>query len=666
MTSAPIVPAEVDFADPGVPRAPAFGDVYHARQGAFEQARHVFLGGNGLPARWRGRARFVVLETGFGLGNNFLATWAAWRADANRCERLVFVSIEKHPLRTDDLRRAHAASPEPALAAALVSAWPPLTPGLHRLAFDDDRVELLLGLGDVHDLLPALVVDADAVCLDGFAPDRNPAMWDAHLFRTLARLSAPGATAATWSVAAVVRDGLKRAGYVVGKAPGSGGKREITIATFAPRVPPRRPAFRTGSAATRRVAVIGAGLGGAFAARALAAQGLEVLVLDRADAPASAASGNPGGLFHGIFHPDDGPHARTHRAAALMAQATYARACADGVPGRVDGLLRLEPAASDADLERRLAASGLPPDFVQAWPASRVQARGGPAQPAWWYPGGGWISPPALVRWALGADGIAFRGGVDVASLRSRESGGWDVVDADGVVVASADAVVLAGGVDLHALLARTGAALPDGDALRPFVATRGQIGVLAPGTPGLRAPAQPIAGGGYALTLPDGRVVFGATTHRDDASPALRDEDHASNLVQLDAVTGSTVGASAAARLRAAGHLDGRVGWRATTPDKLPWIGAVPAAWAASPDARGPAAREPDQPRQWPRVPGLFVLGGLGSRGLTWGPLAGRLLASWVTDAPWPLEVDLVAALDPARGPARASRPGHRVDGEG
>ena len=53
--------------------------------GAEGQARHVFLGGNGLPERWQGRDRFVVLETGFGLGNNFLATWAAWRSRSPRC-----------------------------------------------------------------------------------------------------------------------------------------------------------------------------------------------------------------------------------------------------------------------------------------------------------------------------------------------------------------------------------------------------------------------------------------------------------------------------------------------------------------------------------------------------------------------------------------------------
>ena len=97
MKTAPIVAARIDAGPDGLPWSPDYADVYHPRSGALAQARHVFLGGNGLPARWAGRRDFVVLETGFGLGNNFLATWAAWRADAQRCERLHYLSIEAHP-----------------------------------------------------------------------------------------------------------------------------------------------------------------------------------------------------------------------------------------------------------------------------------------------------------------------------------------------------------------------------------------------------------------------------------------------------------------------------------------------------------------------------------------------------------------------------------------
>ena len=72
---AAIVPAELAFAGDGTPFSLRYGDIYHSSQGGLEQARHVFLAGNELPARWEDARRFVILETGFGLGVNFLATW---------------------------------------------------------------------------------------------------------------------------------------------------------------------------------------------------------------------------------------------------------------------------------------------------------------------------------------------------------------------------------------------------------------------------------------------------------------------------------------------------------------------------------------------------------------------------------------------------------------
>ena len=123
MKTEPIVPARIVFEPGQPPRSPQFDDVYHARAGAWQQARHVFLEGNGLPRRWQQRERFVVLETGFGLGNNFLATWRAWHEDPLRCGQLVYVSIEKHPPTLEDLQRAHRRGPlaEQAIARALRS-----------------------------------------------------------------------------------------------------------------------------------------------------------------------------------------------------------------------------------------------------------------------------------------------------------------------------------------------------------------------------------------------------------------------------------------------------------------------------------------------------------------------------------------------------------------
>ncbi|HYE71387.1 MAG TPA: tRNA (5-methylaminomethyl-2-thiouridine)(34)-methyltransferase MnmD, partial [Aquabacterium sp.] len=238
MSFGPVAPGRLAFDEDGTPCSPDYGDVYHPRAGAWAQAEHVFLRGNGLPERWCGQRRFTVLETGFGLGNNFLATWQAWRVSPRRPARLDFVSIEKHPLSRDDLAHAHqgrhARDVRP-LADALLEAWPPLTPDIHTLLFDDGRVRLLLVFADVAQALPELVAGVDAFYLDGFAPDRNPQMWDARVLSRLARLAAPGATVATWSVAHDVREGLSAAGFTVERAPGFGGKRGMTVGRFTPR-----------------------------------------------------------------------------------------------------------------------------------------------------------------------------------------------------------------------------------------------------------------------------------------------------------------------------------------------------------------------------------------------------------------------------------------------
>ena len=618
MKATPLVPAEVDFSEPDAPASPAFSDVYHSRAGALAQSRHVFVAGNGLPGRWQGRERFVVLETGFGLGNNFLATWDAWRQDPARCERLVFVSIEKHPLRPDDLTRAHAASPLAALARQLVERWPPLTPGLHTLAFEGGRVELLLGLGDARTLLRELVLDADALYLDGFAPARNPEMWDEWLLKSLSRHAVPGTTAATWSIHRPMRRALASLGFEVELAPGFANKPEMTVARYAPRHTPRRPVGREPLAPKARSAVVvGAGLAGAACALALSRAGLACTVVDALPASAQASSGNPAGLFHGTVNPDDGPHARFNRAAALATQDLLASL---GLPHQ-PGLLRLETRLAREQMQ---AAAG----YVQAFDAEEAGGRAGTAlaHPAWFYPGGGALDPAAYVRALLAESGAALRLNTPVAELRETD-GGWQLLDAGGQLIEAAPLVVLAGGHGQLPLL---------GELAEGLTVQRGQLSHL-PDAPW--CPALPIAGEGYAIADGRGGIWCGATTQDGDLDPALREADQVDNLTRYARLAGL-------ARVPEA-PLAGRVGWRLIAPDRLPLIGGL---------AR-PGAPEADQLRLQARRSGLVVCTGFASRGITWAALAGRLVAALALGSPRPLEAELLDAVDPLRFSLRRSR---------
>jgi tRNA 5-methylaminomethyl-2-thiouridine biosynthesis bifunctional protein len=608
---------------------------------AAQRALQVFLGGNQLPQRWQGRARFVVLETGFGLGNNFLATWDAWRRDAQRCDTLYFISTELNPLRRDDLQQVPREPAWAALARQLEAAWPPLTPNLHRLPFEGGRVQLLLALGDARDWLPELVAEVDAFYLDGFAPARNPDAWDSRLLKTLGRLAAPGATVSTWSAARAVRDGLVTAGFELDPAPELG----ITRARYAPAFVPRRPPARAAApSAERRALIVGAGLAGSATAAALAAQGWHCELIDRHDSPAQEASGNPAGLFHGIVNAQDGTHARFNRAAALEIARVLAGALRDGVPGSLDGLLRLETALPDAAaMQAVLDRVGLPAAYVQALDAEAAARLAGLAlrHPAWFYPQGGWVRPDALVRWFIeqGGERVRWRGGVQVEAIHRAEADGgearWHLHDAQGATIASAPVLVLANAGDALRLLGQ-----PDWTV----DAVRGQLSFApAPADAGWTLPRIPVAGAGYLLPSIDGMAVFGATSAAGDMAPGLRAADHDRNLAQYESLTGRRAPVDA-------GALHGRTAWRWVAGDRLPIVGAVP-------DLRAAVARPIDQVRFVPRVPGLFVFTALGSRGITWSALGAGVLASAITGAPAPLESSLLDAIDPGRFVARRVR---------
>ena len=642
----PVVPAALSFDSSGLPFSPAYHDVYHPAVGAAVQAEHVFLAGNDLPQRWRGRADFVILETGFGLGNNFLATWHAWRQDPQRCERLHFISVEQHPFVGADLARAHAASPWPELAAALIDAWPPLTPDLHPLSFDAGRVRLRLALGDIQAWLPQIVASVDAFYLDGFAPARNAAMWAPRICKALARLAGRQATLATWSAARSVRDGLRSAGFEVRAASGIGGKRDITLARFEPTFRPRRAPARASAPAgdPRHAVIVGAGLAGCAAAWALAQLGWTSVVLEQHAAAAVEASGNPAGTFHGIVNRQDGAHARFNRAAALEAQRVIAHAVRHrAVPGDANGLIRLESELADVAVMRAvLAELGLPENYVRAIAAREAAELSGLplTQPAWFYPGGGWVDPAALARCLLALAGprATLRCGVKVESIR-RAATGWETRDATGRLIEPAAILVLANAGGALALLNRSD---------WPMQCQRGQVSLLpiqALPAAGPR-PRLAVAGSGFLIPAVHGHYTFGATSRTGSNATKVSALDHSENLARLQAMCDLGWSPHSSA-------LKGRVGWRCSSSDRLPVIGAVPCA--------GQTGRL-DQPRFATREPGLHVFIGLGSRGITWSTLGAQVLAALMSGTPVPLGAALIDAIDPARFASRRFRQAQRA----
>lgn len=215
--------APVDWRDGTVPVSRRFDDPYYSLAGGLDETRHVFLAGNDLPGRFAPGLR--IAEAGFGTGLNFLVTLAAWRA-AGAPAPLLFTSFEAYPMAPADMARALAAFPQlSGLTAQMVGALD-RGPG----PYEFGGATLRLVTGDVRATLPGWTGMADAWFLDGFSPAKNPQMWGAALMSEVARHTAPGGTAATYTAAGHVRRSLAEAGFDVARAPGYGRKRHMTRA----------------------------------------------------------------------------------------------------------------------------------------------------------------------------------------------------------------------------------------------------------------------------------------------------------------------------------------------------------------------------------------------------------------------------------------------------
>lgn len=616
----------VEWHPDGRPFSARFQEGYHSEAGAVAQARHVFLGGCGLPGAWAHAPQWRILETGLGLGLNFLTSWQAWRDDPARPGRLHFVSIEGYPVSAADLLRA-AAAQGPALAALgaeLAAQWHGLLPGCHRLVFEQGRVMLTLCVGEVQPMLRALQpFDADSLFLDGFSPQKNPQMWTPEVLKAVARFARPGTGIATWTIARAVRDALAPLGFVVEKAPGLPPKRDCLRGRYAPAWQPRRPPpDPQRAAAPGECVVVGAGLAGAAVAASLARRGWHVTVLDAAEAPATGASGAPAAVLAPHASPDDALLSRLTRAGARLSWQQVQSLLADGAgtDWQCEGVLERRANTAALRLPPGWQADG-PNDSWTADAAQCARAALPPGTPALWHAHAGWVRPAALVAAWLATPGVRFVGNTQVAHVASTSDGRWQALDAAGAVLAEADRLVLAGGHGTRSLVA---GALP----LQPV---RGQLvhGPMPADSEHAGLPAVPLNGDGHLVPgapLPAGpRWLSGSTFAPGDEGRELRPQDTEFNLARLERLH---PGVAALARQQAArGELQAWAGVRCASADRRPLVGPVPGA-----------------------APGLWVSTAMGSRGLSFAALCAELLAARWHGEPLPVAANLARALDTSR----------------
>jgi tRNA 5-methylaminomethyl-2-thiouridine biosynthesis bifunctional protein len=488
-------------------------------------------------------------------------------------------------------------------------------------------LDLLVGALDA--VLPQIEARVDEFQIASCTPAYAPAF-----ARGLAKLAVPGAALQAHAPDEPLVWALTAAGFACHAIDGTPDVGAVYRSRKPPPPAPPRP--------ERRAIVIGAGLAGSTASHRLCANGWEATLIERHAQPAREASGNLAGIFMPLLSKDDNIPTRLSRAAYLFALREWRRLGGVGkaFDGADCGVLQLARDAAHAQVQRDVVAAwDYPPEYVRWLEADAAGALLGGATPhgGWLFEQGGWVRPASLCEAMLAACGGRLRRVFSTQALELRRVGEeWQVRGADGILIAQAPTVILANG---------TGAVNIAQAAQLPLSALRGQVTHLAvgeAGSPGVQGvqgvPKLPlvVCREAYVTPAANGIVCAGATYDNDD-DPALRVASQLENLTRLaEIVPGEEVAA-----LAARAPLAGRVGFRCAAPDRLPLCGALP--------DHGAAGRL-ERLRDVPRHPGLYGLLGYASRGLIWAPLMAELLVSQLENTPPPLEVSLVAALDPGR----------------
>lgn len=647
-----IQPANLEFNAEGTPVSRDFDDVYFSNDNGLEETRYVFLDGNHLSARFpvHPRSLFVVGESGFGTGLNFLTLWQAFDAfraahpDAT-LQRLHFISFEKFPLTAHDLKQAHRHWPELApWAEQLQAQWPPAIGGCHRLLLDGGRVTLDLWLGDINELTDRLDDSmrqkVDAWFLDGFAPAKNPDMWSQHLFTAMARLARPGATLATFTSAGFVRRGLQEAGFTMQKTKGFGRKRDMLVGTMeqTPENPALAPWFARPASRSREVAIVGGGIASALLSLALIHRGWQVTLYCADAAPATGASGNRQGALYPLLSAHDPALSQFFPAAF-----TFARRLYDMLPVTFDhdwcGVTQLGWDEKSRQKIAQMLSLGLPQEIARAVDARQVAETTGIESgcDGIQYPLGGWLCPAELTAAAIAlaqSRGLTVHYSRSVASLAHEAR--WTIAFSDGGQ-AQHDCVVLANGHQISQF-AQT--------EKLPVYPVSGQVSHI-PTAPQLGNLRQVLCYDGYLTPQnpSNGHHCIGASYRRGETDVQYREEDQQQNRQRLidcfpQADWAKEVDVSAG---------EARCGVRCATRDHLPMAGSVPD-YEATLAAYQDLADNKELAVTAPVYPDLYMLGGLGSRGLCSAPLLAEVLAAQMSDEPIPLDSTTLAGLNPNR----------------
>ncbi|MGB1262886.1 MAG: bifunctional tRNA (5-methylaminomethyl-2-thiouridine)(34)-methyltransferase MnmD/FAD-dependent 5-carboxymethylaminomethyl-2-thiouridine(34) oxidoreductase MnmC [Cognaticolwellia sp.] len=646
------------FQKDGSPYSQQFDDIYFDTVQGTSQSECVFIAGNNIHSRLaNSTGTFVIAETGFGTGLNFLLTLKIFQQlTKNNTGRLHFISVEKYPLSKAQLAQSLEILPQLAeCSQQLLAQYPEQPNGNISLSFLDNKVTLQLIFDDATTGLSSLNLAkhgrdpnsysplVDAWFLDGFAPAKNPDMWQPELFQQIGRLSKEQATLATFTVSGKVKRQLMQAGFRVEKRTAMGKKSEMLAGVFQQN-PQSGKGYQQRPVITKpqHVSIIGGGIASACAAYALTKSGVKVTVYCQDFSVAQGASSNHIGAVYPLLHQQADEISLFYQQAFEYAVNTYQDITKQGYHFAHDwcGLLEISYKPALALRQEHIASSTVwskklihSVDSEQASQLAGIALEHG----GLFFPKAGWLSPPQLVKQlfkvAESTNRLRIETGCKINNISQQPDGKW-LLHSDSQHYQASTLIYCGGaqGIPLNII------------KQLPLSSVRGQVSSMASNEK-VKNLSTVICHKGYLTPANKNLHCIGATFEKDnfDIEPKV-DEDHY-NLNMLDkclpGLTAWQIGdvVSSKARLRC------------MTPDHLPMVGAMPDIAAhklqyahLSKDKRW------RYHQQAPVIDNLYIMTGLGARGLCTAPLLADILCADICGTPYPLDNEQLFNLAPNR----------------